>query len=83
MKQEENFDNEEFSRWKEEWVGMPEFRQDDLGPVKSLIVHFDSYSAMHAFSELIQQKITSNTRSIWFPPAEIGRYANKRYADES
>ena len=68
--------------WKQEWHGMPEFRQEDLTPWKSVIVHFSSPGDMAAFAELIGQKLTPNTRSVWHPAAEIGHYANKRYIDE-
>lgn len=66
-----------------EWQGMPEFTQDDLTAFKSLIVNFASFEDMEAFSRLIEQKVTDRTRSIWYPPAEIGHYADKRYEDES
>lgn len=69
--------------WKKEWVGMPEFFQEDLSPWKTVQLHFASPGDMAAFAELTGQKLTENTRTIWYPPAEIGHYANKRYADES
>ena len=69
--------------WKKEWRGMPEFSQEDLTAWKSITVHFESVADMAAFSHLIQQPMTPNTRSIWFPEAEIGHMVNKRYADES
>lgn len=68
--------------WKKLWVGMPEFIQEDLSPWKTISLHFASPGDMWLFSELVGQKLTENTRSIWYPPAEIGHYANKRYADE-
>lgn len=74
-------DLDQFTRWHSEWRGMPEFVQEDLGPFKSVIVHFESRADLDAFSKLVGQKLTENTRSIWYPAAEIGRYANKRYAD--
>lgn len=77
------FDVDEFARWRDEWVGMPEFVQDDLGPWKTLIVHFANPVDMDTFAKLIGQKLTRKTQSVWYPEAEIGRYANKRYADES
>jgi hypothetical protein len=69
--------------WKAEWVGMPEFVQYDLTPWKTLPIHFATPGDMAAFAELIGQKLSENTRSVWFPEAEIGRYSNKRYGDES
>lgn len=69
--------------WKAEWQGMPEFTQDDLMPWKSLCINFKSREDMDAFGYLIGQRLTTATRSIWYPQAEIGRIANKRYIDES
>ena len=74
------FDIEE--EWRKEWVGMPEFIQDDLTPWKQIIVSFAGPADMAAFEELVGQTITLNTRSIWFPEAEIGQYVNKRYHHE-
>lgn len=67
----------------EEWVGMPEFEQEDLTGVQSIHVHFATRADVEAFAELIGQKLTDKTRSIWYPEAEIERYADKRYSDES
>ena len=73
---------DEYASWYAEWQGMPEFLQEDLSPTKSVIVHFETLADLKAFSELVGQKITPNTQSIWYPEAEIGTYADKRYADE-
>jgi hypothetical protein len=67
----------------EEWVGMPEFEQDDLTGVQAIHVHFKTRADVEAFAELIGQKLTDKTRAIWYPEAEIERYADKRYSDES
>jgi hypothetical protein len=73
-----------FSRqdpWRKEWTGMPEFVQEDLAPWKSVLVHFENREALEAFARLLGQTITERTRSIWYPEAEIGHFADKRYAD--
>jgi hypothetical protein len=77
------FDVDELENWRDLWQGMPEFIQEDLAPWKSLVVHFENKADMEAFAAAIGQKIRKTTRSIWFPPAEIGRYVNKRYTNES
>jgi len=81
--QESLFDLEEFNKWKEEWKDMPEFDHEDLSPIKSIIVHFETLEDMRKFSKIVDQKLTPKTQSIWYPEAEINRYANKRYIDES
>jgi hypothetical protein len=67
----------------EEWQGMPEFEQEDLTGVQAIHVHFKTRADVEAFAELIGQKLTDKTRAIWYPEAEIERYADKRYSDES
>jgi hypothetical protein len=64
------------------YQGMPEFDQEDQEAWKTLKVHFASKSDLEAFSRLVNQTLTEKTRSIWFPPAEIGRYADKAYISE-
>jgi hypothetical protein len=75
------FDIEE--EWRKEWVGMPEFIQDDLTPWKQIVVSFAGPADMAAFAVLVDQTITPNTRSIWFPDAEMDTIKTKRYGDES
>jgi hypothetical protein len=65
--------------WTEHWQGMPEFRQEDQTHWKSLKVHFRNEEDLRSFSELVGQPVTKLMRSIWYPEAEIGRYADKRY----
>ena len=67
--------------WEEAWKGMPEFIQEDLEPYKTIYVHFENREDMDRFSKIVEQKIGLNTRSIWYPEAEIGRFGNKRYID--
>ena len=75
------FDLEEFSKWKKEWQDMPEFVQENLESLKCIEVCFESIVDIDKFSILIKQKLTPNTRSIWYPEAKITRYSNKRYSD--
>lgn len=75
-------DLDEFRLDRQEWGGMPEFVQEDLAPWKSVAVHFTSRADMNAFALLVEQQMTSKTRSLWYPKAEIGRFIDKRYADE-
>lgn len=76
------FSDDEVVAWRKEWRGMPEFVQEDLTPWKSIIVHFSTRGDLEVFSAVVDRKLTPNTRSFWFPEAEIGHYANKRYQDE-
>jgi hypothetical protein len=69
--------------WKKEWQGMPEFNQEDLMPWKQITVNFESRSDMNAFAALVRQKITPDTRFIWYPENEKQVSYDKRWDDES
>ncbi len=65
-----------------EWQGMPEFEHEDLTAIQSIHVHFKTREDVAAFAVLVGQPISDKTRSLWYPQAEIGRYADKQYTDE-
>lgn len=72
----------------DEWVGMPEFHQDDQMPHFQLIVNFATPEDVEAFAELVQQPINrtvgEKTKHIWYPKVERARRAHLGYtADES
>lgn len=79
-----NLDNDDLqSGWKKEWQDMPEFKHDNLYPFKTIKVHFANIEDIKKFSELLNQVITTDTKSIWFPKLKINEYKNKWYSDES
>jgi hypothetical protein len=45
-------------------------------------VHFKDQAAVDAFAALIEQTITEKTRFLWYPPADIETYVDKKYAAE-
>jgi hypothetical protein len=65
-----------------EWEGMPEFVHEDKGAYQSLIVHFKDQEAVHAFAEMVGQKVNPKTKSIWYPEAEIESVGDKSYDPE-
>ena len=67
----------------EEWKGMPEFVQDKQKPFSQIIVRFRSQQDLDEFSEMIGQKLTPKTKSIWHPKLVRGVNAAKRWVDES
>lgn len=70
--------------WRRHWRGMPEYVNEDMAPWGSVTVHFADPEDMREFEKLVNQKIGKKARygkSIWFPEAQIGRLANKRYVD--
>ena len=67
----------------EEWKGMPEFVQDKQRPFSQIIVRFRCQEDLDDFSQLIGQKLTAKTKSIWHPRLMRGLNAAKRWDDES
>jgi len=62
-----------------EWKDMPEYQHEDLSSKKRLLVHFATEEDYAAFSKLIGQKLTMDTRSIWFPEAIRNKTKEKIY----
>lgn len=65
------------------WRGMPEFNQEDQLAWKRLIVNFRNAEDFKAFAKLMNQKMTEDTRSIWFPENERVSVADKLIISES
>jgi hypothetical protein len=76
------WDIDERALWEKEWHGMPEFVQENLEPAKSLKVNFLTLDDYESFCKLINQKLTIQTKSIWFPEVAKGPNSNKIYTDE-
>lgn len=77
------FDADEFTDWRKEWQDMPEFIQEKQKPYSQIIVRFNSKEDLDEFSELIGQKLTPKTKSIWHPQLIRGIHSDKIYIDES
>ena len=83
-KQEALFDDVKKKEvWREEWQGMPEFKNEDLTSYRKIIVHFRNDEDVEEFAKLIGQNITSKLPSVWFPKLKIRPRLNMRYEDES
>lgn len=62
-----------------DWRGMPKFIHKDLSPLKSINIYFKDRTSIDRFEKIAEQKISKKTQSIWYPEAEIDRYADKRF----
>ena len=75
--------------WKKEWQGMPEFISVERAPFLTVYVHFEKLNDVLAFSKLIGQKITTETRDIkytprvWFPKQANKSVKSFRYVGDS
>jgi hypothetical protein len=68
---------------KKEWQGMPEFISNEMLPFHSLNIHFENREAISEFSKLIDQKVTEETPSVWYPKKKLLKVAHLRYSSES
>lgn len=69
--------------WKVEWVGMPEFVQDDQTAWKTVLVHFQCRDDLQDFAQLIGQPLTNETRWVWYPPQQREQLKEKRYVHDA
>jgi len=66
-----------------EWSGMPEFNNDDLSPKRQIIISFKTDEDVQLFAKLINQELTTKTKSVWFPKVNDLVQKDKLYSDES
>jgi hypothetical protein len=86
MKKQQTFESTgvpQTTDWKEEWKDMPEFIQEKKEPYSKIIIRLKTKEDLDEFAELIDQKLTDKTKSIWHPKLERGIDSYKRYVDES
>jgi len=76
------FGIEKEPEWKQEWKDMPEFVQDKKEPYAKIIVRFDNEDDLQEFANLIGQKLTSKTKSIWHPFKSHWGLEKKVWVDE-
>ena len=91
MKLESFFDDEDSvedgvlgndEAWQDEWVGMPEFNQEQNDCYQKINIRFDNQADVDEFAKLIGQKITPKTKSIWHPSLDRGINSCLLFIDE-
>lgn len=60
-------DLDKYSWWEKEWQDMPEYKMLNEKPFHTIKVHFVTEQDLKDFKELVNQTVTSQTKSIWFP----------------
>lgn len=65
---------------RQEWVGMPEFSQEDKMPEQSVLIHFQTRADAQEFAKLLGQTITDKTKFLWFPKKERLDMRSMEYA---
>lgn len=86
IKQNTLFDMDSLEAWREEWVGMPSYNNDDITPMHQIIISFKSEKDFYDFVKFMKQKIKRNitykTKSFWFPDVDDAKTKFMRYTDE-
>ncbi len=84
MIEEELFaDIDDYIVWKKEWQGMPEFIQEDAMPMKQIIINFACYEDVEDFGKLLNQKVSIETRSLWYPKQNREKPINYAYTGKA
>lgn len=65
--------------WEKSWIGMPDFKMENLQSWQSLKIHVTCIEDREKLSTLLDQTITPKTRSVWFPKAPIGSFKDKSW----
>ena len=65
------------------WEGMPEYKNEDLTSFQEIKIHFRNEKDIEEFCQLIGQKITEKTRSIWYPELKKEVFTDMEYKSES
>lgn len=70
------------SKWKEHWIDMPEYIQNEEHPFRTVHFHFENEKDYQDFSSLIDQELTEKTNSIWHPKRNITKNMLLRWVDK-
>ena len=66
-----------------DWEGMPEFVQEKKEPFSKIVIRFETEKDLNEFADLINQKLTDKTKSIWYPYKSHWGNGRKEWVDES
>jgi len=64
-----------------EWQDMPEFTQEKQSSFHSIIIHFRNREDIQEFAKLINQNLTPETKSIYYPKLKYTTIMGKQYID--
>ena len=68
--QDKLFDETDKEPEATDWQDMPEFQQEKNDAHRKIIISFQDEKGVKDFEKLLGQRITSKTKSLWFPPKE-------------
>jgi hypothetical protein len=61
------------------YAGMPDYDNKDKTPKYQILVSFKNEEDIKDFSKIIGQPLTTRTKAVWHPQAEIGKVIDKAY----
>ena len=68
--------------WEDEWTDMPEYISHKKEPYRMIIMRFRNQDDVDKFEKLIEQNVTSETKSLWFPKLVFNESIKYRYLDD-
>ncbi len=64
-----------------EWGGMPAYTSGDEEGYQLIVMHFRNEADVAAFAALVDQKVTKQTKFLWYPAKEREVNVDKRYVE--
>lgn len=74
-------DEAQEAEWKKYWKGMPEFIQEDNPPYMKIYVSFRNEDDYNEFAKMVDQNLTTKTKSIWYPKLDRDANMLKRWIE--
>ena len=69
--------------WTEHWKGMPEYKQENNGPWKTIRIHFRNEEDYNEFAKITgNTHLSDKTKSAWYPKLEITKNALLRWIED-
>lgn len=65
--------------WVDHWWGMPSYVMEDCAPYVTISVHFSSWDDVDKFAATIGQRITRQTKGVWFPAQSVAKSGEWSY----
>ena len=76
---EQEFQGSSVDNINNEYIGMPEYINNDLSAKRRIIVSFKNDADVDKFAQAIKCAISPKTKSIWFPLVPNERVSHKSY----
>jgi hypothetical protein len=70
-------------KWRQHWLGMPEFIQDENSAFRTVTMNFRSKEDYDDFAIKIGQEVTDKTKSIWHPELKVTKNLLLRWIQPS